>query len=74
MTDKSSSSQERLKQNIFNDAILFRDVMPVLQSDCIAVQYTLQRTVLRECGGVATRTRGLATPSPREREGVATRD
>ena len=59
MTDKSSSSQERLnkfKQNIFNDAILFRDVMPV-QSDCIAVQYTLQRTVLRECGGVATRTR-----------------
>ena len=41
-TDKSSSSQERLislsPNKIFkNDAILFRDVLLVLQSDWIAV-------------------------------------
>ena len=37
-TDKSSSSQERLiSLSKFKDAILFRDVWPVLQSDWIAV-------------------------------------
>ena len=39
-TDKSSSSQERLislSPNFYNDAILFRDILLVLQSDWIAV-------------------------------------
>ena len=58
-TDKSSFERLiSLPPNFWKDAILFRDVWPVLQSDWIAVYAAKGTTQCR----------------PREQEGVATRD
>ena len=46
-TEKSSSSQEMLISLSPNDAILFRDVLPVLQSDsdCIRCKVNVDQTL-----------------------------